>query len=304
RLLTYADETLSLYDDNTTALRKTYNANITIDNNTFIRDNIIIYNELTDANFNLTVNAGAGNLTFAQAIGNTTALANIIANSTGTTAFNQVTATSLLTNAGGTTSLNSNITTTGSQTYNDNVTITNNPTLTGNEITFNETVDGNSNLTLNAGTGNLTFEKNVGSGTQLNNLTASGNNINIKGNVRTTALQTYNSPVTLFNNSTFTGNGIIFNNTLTGTGLDFTANAGTGNLTFGNNVTLRDIIANSTGTTTFNTVTAASLLTNAGGTTSLNGNITTTGSQTYNDNVTIANNPTLTGNGITFNELV
>ncbi|MDB9442809.1 filamentous hemagglutinin N-terminal domain-containing protein, partial [Sphaerospermopsis kisseleviana CS-549] len=46
--------------------------------------------------------------------------------------------------------LNGNITTTGSQTYNDNVTIANNPTLTGNGITFNETVDGNSNLTLNA----------------------------------------------------------------------------------------------------------------------------------------------------------
>ncbi|MFM7373509.1 MAG: hypothetical protein ACKO2Z_38180, partial [Sphaerospermopsis kisseleviana] len=94
--------------------------------------------------------------------GNTTALADIIANSTGTTTFNTVTATSLLTNAGGTTSLNGNITTTGSQTYNDNVTIANNPTLTGNGITFNELVNGNSNLTLSAGTGNLTFEKNVG----------------------------------------------------------------------------------------------------------------------------------------------
>ncbi|MFM7362957.1 MAG: beta strand repeat-containing protein, partial [Cuspidothrix sp.] len=147
---------------------------------------------------------------------------NITVNSAGTTTFNTVNAATLLTNAGGTTSLNGNINTTGSQTYNDNVTIANNPTLAGNGITFNELVNGNSNLTLSAGTGNLTFEKNVGSTTNLNNLTASGSNINIKGNVNTTGLQTYNNAVTLFNNSTFTGNGIIFNNTLTGTGLDFT----------------------------------------------------------------------------------
>ncbi|MFM6106181.1 MAG: beta strand repeat-containing protein, partial [Sphaerospermopsis kisseleviana] len=282
----------------------TANDNVTIANNPTLTGNEITFNGTVNGNSNLTLNGGAGNLTFAQAIGNTTALADIIANSTGTTTFNTVNAATLLTNAGGTTSLNGSITTTGSQTYNDNVTIANNPTLTGNGITFNELVNGNSNLTLSAGTGNLTFEKNVGSTTALNTLTASGNNINIKGNVNTTGLQTYNNAVTLFNNSTFTGNGIIFNNTLTGTGLDFTANAGAGNLTFANNVTLRDIIANSTATTTFNTVTATSLLTNAGGTTSLNGNITTTGSQTYNDNVTIANNPTLAGNEITFNELV
>ena len=38
--------------------------------------------------------------------------------------------------------------TTGNQTYNDTVNIANNPTLSANRITFNNTVNGNSNLTI------------------------------------------------------------------------------------------------------------------------------------------------------------
>jgi hypothetical protein len=75
----------------------------------------------------------------------------LTANSTGTTAFNQtVNAASLTTDAGGTTQLNGNVTTTGSQTYGDAVTIANNPILSGSDITFNNTVDGSSDLTVNA----------------------------------------------------------------------------------------------------------------------------------------------------------
>jgi hypothetical protein len=46
------------------------------------------------------------------------------------------------------------------------------------------------------------------------------------------------------------------------------------------------------------------LTTDAGGTTKLNGNVTTTGPQTYGDAVTIANNPILRGSDITFNNTV
>jgi hypothetical protein len=101
------------------------------------------------------------------------ALGNLTANSTGTTAFNQtVNAASLTTDAGGTTQLNGNVTTTGPQTYGDAVTIANNPILSGSDITFNNTVDGSSDLTVNAGTGNVTFNKAIGETTPLTSLTA------------------------------------------------------------------------------------------------------------------------------------
>jgi hypothetical protein len=45
-------------------------------------------------------------------------------------------------------------------------------------------------------------------------------------------------------------------------------------------------------------------LTSLGGTTKLNGDVTTTGPQTYGDAVTIANNPILSGSDITFNNTV
>ena len=183
-------------------------------------------NSETGTGLDLIANSGTGNLTFTNDIN----LGNITANSTGTTTFNNVIATSLTTNTGGTTQLNGNVTTSENQTYNDTVNIANNPTLTGN--------------------------------------------------------------------------GIIFNNTITGIGLDLTANSGAGNLTFTNDINLGNINANSTGTTTFNNVTATSLTTNIGGITQLNGNVKTTGNQTYNHTVNIANNPTLSANGITFNNTV
>ncbi|OBQ15044.1 MAG: hypothetical protein AN481_19910, partial [Aphanizomenon flos-aquae LD13] len=125
------------------------------------------------------------------------------------------------------------------------------PTLSANGITFNNTVNGNSNLTANATTGKLTFEKTVGT----SNLTASANTIDIKEDITTSGNQTYTGAVNLFKNTTLTGNGIIFNNTITGIGLDLIANSGTGNLTFTNDISLGNINANSTGTTTFNNVT-------------------------------------------------
>ncbi|MBD2137995.1 CHAT domain-containing protein [Anabaena sp. FACHB-1237] len=263
-------------------------------------------NSTTGQNRNLTVNSGTGKISFNAKVGDSTPLGNIsltgdeidvsdtvtaigilTANSTGNTLFNNVNAGSLITDVGGKIQLTGNITTTGSQTYNDVVTVANNPSLSGNTIAFNETVDGNSNLTVNAGSGTLTFTKNVGSSTPLTNLTASGNSIDIKENISTSAVQTYNSPVTIFKNpSTFTGNGIIFNHTLTGNNLDFTANTGSSNLTFSNIVTLGSLITNGTGNT------------------EIKANINTANSQNYNTNVTVVNNPSLSGNGIFLNGTV
>jgi hypothetical protein len=98
-------------------------------------------------------------LTFNGAVGSLSALGKLTANSTGTTAFNQtVNAASLTTDAGGTTQVKGNVTTTGSQTYGDAVTIANNPILSGSDINFNNTVDGTSDLTVNAVSGNVDIQ--------------------------------------------------------------------------------------------------------------------------------------------------
>ncbi|WP_449420256.1 CHAT domain-containing protein [Phormidium nigroviride] len=322
-LTTNAGGTTQLNNNVTTTGAQTYNDAVTIANNPVLTGNGITFNSTLDGNSDLTANAGASNLSFNGAVGSVTPLQNITANSTGTTTFNAVNSATLITNAGGTTQLNGNVTTTGAQTYNDAVTIANNPILTGNSITFNSTLDGNSDLTVNAGASNLSFNGAVGSVTPLQNIIANstatttfnavnsatlttnaGGTTQLNGNVTTTGAQTYSDAVTIANNPILTGNGITFNSTLDGNS-DLTANAGASNLSFngaiGNNTALQNIIANSTGTTTFNAVNSATLTTNAGGTTQLNANVTTTGAQTYNDAVTIANNPILTGNGITFN---
>jgi len=87
-----------------------------------------------------------------------------------------------------------------------------------------------------------------------------------------------------------------------------TGNITTGSIaSFANNGNGGNIIANSTGTTRFgNSLNAASLTTNVGGTTELNGNITTTGSQTYNDAVNLIGTVQLntTNNVIAFNNTI
>ncbi|NJR20691.1 MAG: CHAT domain-containing protein [Richelia sp. CSU_2_1] len=278
---------------------------------------------VTAENQNLTLNAGTGDITFSGTAGGSTSLGNLTANTSGTTAFNSVSAASLTTNSGGTTQLRGNVNTSGSQSYSDPVAIANNPILTGGEISFNNTVSGNSNLTVNAGTGNITFNGAVGDRNPLRDLTANtsgtttfnsvsaaslttnvGGTTQLKGNVNTAGSQSYSDAVVIANNLILTGGEISFNDTVSGNS-NLTVNAGTGNITFngavGSNNPLRDLTANTSGTTTFNSVSAASLTTNTGGTTQLRGNINTAGSQNYSDAVVIANNPILTGSNITFN---
>ncbi|MEG4366296.1 filamentous hemagglutinin N-terminal domain-containing protein, partial [Microcoleus sp. C2C6] len=244
---------------------------------------------------NLTLTAGTGNIAFTTgAIGNsTTPFGAIAANSSGTTSFaSTVNAQSLTTDLGGTTKLNGNVTTTGSQTYGDAVTIANNPILSGSDITFNNTVDGSSDLTVNGGSSNVTFNGAVGNPTNaIGKLTANstgttafnqtvnaaslttdaGGTTKLNGNVTTTGSQTYGDAVTIANNSILSGSDITFNNTVDGSS-DLTVNGGSSNVTFNGAVgaesAIGKITANSIGTTAFNqTVNAASLTTDAGGTT-------------------------------------
>jgi filamentous hemagglutinin family protein len=128
-------------------------------------------NGTTAGNENLTLNTGAGNITFSGEVGGSTALGNLTANSTGSTVFNVVKAASLITDGGGNTQLNGNVNTEGKQSYGDAVVIANNPILTGAEITFGKTVNGKSDLTVNAGIGNVGFNGAIGNITKLGSLT-------------------------------------------------------------------------------------------------------------------------------------
>ncbi|WP_228050426.1 hypothetical protein [Tychonema sp. LEGE 06208] len=328
---TNAGGTTTLNGDVKTTGSQTYGEAVTVANNPILTGSDITFNNTVDGTSDLTAKAVSGNVTFNGAVGNTTALGNITANSTGTTAFNQtVNAASLTTDAGGTTTLNGDVKTTGSQIYGDAVTIAKNPTLTGNGITFNNTVNSNnigSDLTVDGTTGDVTFNGAVGSSKAIGNLTANstgttafnqtvnaaslttdaGGTTQVKANVTTIGAQTYADAVTIANNPILSGDSITFDNTVDDTS-DLTVQAVSGSVTFngavGNTATLGNITVNSTGTTAFNAVKAASITTNAGGTTQLNGDVTTTGSQTYGDAVTVANNLIISGDNLTFNDTV
>ncbi|MGB3269665.1 MAG: filamentous hemagglutinin N-terminal domain-containing protein, partial [Rhodanobacter sp.] len=125
--------------------------------------------------------------------------------------------------------------------------------------------------------------------------------LTLVGDVTTSGAQTYNAAILLGGNTTLTTtNGAVnFNSTVDNadpTARNLTVNAGNGAVTFAGavggdatNGALGALIVNSAGLTTFANVTAASLVTDAGGGTLLGGNITTSGTQTYNDAVTLGN---------------
>ncbi|WP_039962218.1 CHAT domain-containing protein, partial [Kamptonema sp. PCC 6506] len=314
----------------TTTETQNYGDAVAIANNPILTGNGVTFNSTLDGNSDLTVNSAIGNVTFNDAIGANIALGNLAVNSSETTRFgNTVNATSLTTDAGGTTEINGNITTTETQNYGDAVTIANHPILTGNGVTFNSTLDGNSDLTVNSATGNVSFNDAIGGNIPLGNLTVNssettsfvntvnatslttdaGGTTEINGNVTTTATQDYGDAVAITNNPILIGNAVTFNSTLdanSDSNINVTINSPTGNVTFrdavGSNVSLGNLTVNSSGTTSFgSTVKVRNLTTDVGGTTEINGNVTTTATQTYGDAVTIANNPILKGKGISFN---
>jgi hypothetical protein len=261
-----ANSKISLGGNVTTTGSQTYGDAVTIANNPILSGSDITFNNTVDGSSALTVKEGTGNVTFNKAIGETTPLTSLTANSK--------------------ISLGGNVTTTGPQTYGDAVTIANNPILSGSDITFNNTVDGSSALTVKEGTGNVTFNKAIGETTPLTSLTANSK-ISLGGNVTTTGPQTYGDAVTIANNPILSGSDITFNNTVDGSSA-LTVKEGTGNVTF--NKAIGE-------TTPLTSLTANSKI-------SLGGNVTTTGPQTYGDAVTIANNPILSGSDITFNNTV
>ncbi len=160
----------------------------------------------------LNVNAGAGVTTFANTVGDDTALA------------------SLTTDAGGTTAINGgSITTSGAQTYNDAVSLGADTTLTGVNVQFLGTLDGAHTLTVN-NSGPTVFAGIVGGNTALTSLTTdvAGTVVVNTTAVTTTGTQTYNENMTLGADAVFTGNGLVFAD-IDGANA-FTADAGSGAL--------------------------------------------------------------------------
>ena len=271
------------------------NANVTTTGSQIYNDTVEIQNPVTlsttnsniafnktvdsqngEAN-NLTLNIGTGNVNFNNSVGNTNSLGNLSVNSSGTTLFNNtVKATSLTTDAEGSSQINGDITTTGSQTYNDAVNLQGNTTLTGNNVAFQNTVDGNQALTVNS-SGVTHFEKAVGNTTALNSLTTDATGTTeIKDNIKTTGNQTYNDVVTLKGNSTLTGSNLTLSN-VTGTTNNFSVNAGQDIILNANSA-----ISTGTGNVQFDAVRAINLssgssITTTSGTINLNANKNGTG---------------------------
>jgi hypothetical protein len=250
--------------------------------------------------------------------------------------------------ASGTTTINATAVTTsvaggntGDQTYNDFVVVGSNDTggatttLTGNDVTFNNAVDGaaagaQTLVVDTTGTGTTTFGGGAGSdnvgtgaagGAALGNLMTNADGITIVNSaiVTTTATQTYNDDVILGTSgtgnviTTFNGTDLSFNDTVdaaVGGSQGMVAN-GTGVTKFGDAATDDNVggenpaFAGSGALSSLTTDLAPAIVS---GTTQINSaTVNTTGDQTYNDAVNVGtsgtgnNVTTLNGNDITFN---
>jgi|GEM_PF-943247 len=209
---------------------------------------------------NLTVETGADTITVNDTIdGNV----DLTLNTTGTTDINAELGgnnalASLTTNALGTTQLDADITAQGGTlTFNDNVELTNSIALTdtgGTGLTFNGTVNGPFNLTLNIGA-QTTFVGTVG------NTAAIGT-----GSAVTPAIDINSTGNTLFGQTVQTAGGIVQNS---GAGeVTFRGNVTTGGTTdnvFDENVALENLTFMSNGNVTFGDAAADTLTINAGG---------------------------------------
>jgi len=234
----------------------------------------------------------ANGITFGSTLNSSGAARTLQLNDSGTTTFNNAVGNSLAlaslaTNAGGSTAINGgSVVTSGAQNYGDAVTLGANTSLTANGITFGSTLNSSGaarTLQLND-SGTTTFSGSVGNSLALASLTtnAGGSTAINTTTLNTTGAQTYNDAVTLGADAVLASSGgsdIRFLNTLDGAS---------------------GLTVNTTGATVFamavgSTTPLAFLTTNNGGTTQVNGGtLVTSGTQTYNDAVSI-------GGATTFN---
>jgi filamentous hemagglutinin family protein len=216
----------------------------------------ISLNGTLNGNQNLTLSAGEGTINFGDALGTDTPIGNLTINSASSVTLNgTVRAASLTTDAGGTTELNGNVTTTGVQNYQNNVQLNNSVTLTSTNtaVSFGGTVDSLASqtnaLTVNSGSGDITFKGIVGGSTPLGNLTIdSAGNLTAAGSITAASItQTAGTGNTTFNGVlntngaggiNLTGNNFALNGSVTATG------GGAVNLSANNNIMTQEITAN------------------------------------------------------------
>ncbi|MBU3608918.1 beta strand repeat-containing protein, partial [Polynucleobacter nymphae] len=264
---------------------------------------------LSTANKSLTINSGAGNVTFQGAVG---ARANgmlgaITVNSSGVTKFDApVNSISVGTNALGSTILGANITTSSAQTYRDPVTLSGDVVLNsssgGGAILFSDFLNGDGvatrALTANAGVGNITFTGAVGGSQGLGNisLTSTGTSTFSSTAVAASVLQNSTSGTTAINSSSIntTGGTQTYNNAVTlggSTDKTLTATTTTFNSTVSGAYGLA-IVGNAVfGNEAVDTVSLSGTsknLTVSGATTIYTNSITTSGQQSYNGALLIA----------------
>ncbi|MBX3436951.1 MAG: hypothetical protein KF861_05640, partial [Planctomycetaceae bacterium] len=276
-----------------------------------------------DGAFALVVNA-SGATTFNGAIGGTTALTSVATDMPGTTAIN-----------GGA------VNTTGNQTFADQVTIGSNTILNaGGMIRLEGGINGAFNLTLTSGTGS---DVGATIGPNIVNLTVNGGAL-VAGTIDITGHLDANAAVTTDVGGILVDGDVDSESTLTAattvnvggdSELGGNVTALNGNLVLGNavadNVTLTahvtlaatgmvlvsggingafNLVINSPGATVLGgfvgeSTPLVSLTTDMGGTTEINGGgVSTTGGQTYNDNVVLGTDATLFGTNIVFNSTV
>lgn len=280
-IMTNADGTTVLAGASiATSGAQTWSDPITLANNVIMSGSDVTFAQTVNSDSNaspraLTVNSG-GATVFGGAIGNTSALTMLTTNAGGSTAF-----------AGPT------VRTTMSQTYNDAVTLTGDVQFTATNpngtIFFGDAVDGPGGMTVNAG-GDTTFTGPIGASAILASLTTdpAGRTLLNSGTVRTTGAQTFGDAVILGADSAFTAGALTFGGTLNSNG------------------TARSLTAAVGGVTRFSGAVGAvsplsAIFTNAAGTTVLaGGSFNTTGTQTYNDAVTLAANTSVSAGSLTF----
>jgi filamentous hemagglutinin family protein len=205
--------------------------------------------------------------------------AGLTVNSAGITRFGDaVDLGSLTTDAAGSLSLASNaVTTSGQQSYGERLTLTADTLLTGTVVTLGQGAEGNQSLTI---AGNAVINGVIGGTAALSSLNVSGTTLLNGGTVNSSGTQTYGGNVTLGRDTQLAGSTISF-----GQAVD-----GAYSLGINGNGVISGPVGAGTALTSL-TITGTSRLSGGG--------ITTSGAQSYDGEVVLAADTTLSGASIT-----
>jgi filamentous hemagglutinin family protein len=178
------------------------------------------------------------------------------------------------------------------------------------DITFAGALDSNvandfSTLTLNAGSGGISFGGDIGVNRAVGNLVLnSGADVTLPGSVNARSLATDAAGSTILQQGAriTTSGAQTYNDAVRLAGNAVVASTGSGNITFAGTVNgAHDLAVNTIGATTFGaavggTTALGSLSTDAGGSVTFHGDVSTARSQNYGENVTLGANVAFTSN--------